>query len=137
MMQELSKPPKPLSYYSGDNNNNAQALSSHPPLSSNPYCQQQTIGSYNPLYVQTRHGYFHPYSYASYGTDPRYSTPNMQGIPSMQAVPSMQNIPNMQNIANMQNTNNPGNQTLGSLRHPDFSSFDEFARQRGNGGFDI
>src|SRR4051812_33336509 len=82
ILQEASKPAKSLSYFPSDNNN-APAFASHPSVSSNPYFQhQQSMGTYNPLYVQTRNGYFHPYSYSSYGVESKPAASNFQAVNS-------------------------------------------------------
>lgn len=62
---ETAKPTKSLPYYSARDNS---------PTSFQPhaYFQHQHNfggGTLNPLYIQTRNGYFHPYSYSSYGTE--------------------------------------------------------------------
>jgi len=116
LMHEVPKATKSLSYFSGDNNNNASAFPSHPPVSGNPYFQHHhSMGAYNPLYVQTRNGYFHPYSYSSYGTESKPPTSTFQTVNNA-VNPSMTGIP----------------------FHPFQPPYgDESSHQRGNGGFDI
>ncbi|KAK0655703.1 hypothetical protein B0T16DRAFT_315685 [Cercophora newfieldiana] len=116
--REAPKPAKPLSYFSGDNNSNVPAFSPHPPVSSNPYFQhQQSMGTYNPLYVQTRNGYFHPYSYSSYGAESKPTASNFQAV---------------------NNTVNPN--LTGMAFHsfqPSYGDDSSHQHQRGNGGFDM
>ena len=74
------------------------------------------MGAYNPLYVQTRNGYFHPYSYSSYGTETKPT-------PSFQAVNSTVN-PNMPTM--------PFHPF-----QPPYGDDGPHQNQRGNGGFDM
>lgn len=40
-------------------------------------------GTFNPLCVQTRGGYYNPYGYANFGNDVKPSTTNFQAINAM------------------------------------------------------
>ncbi|KAK3693562.1 hypothetical protein B0T22DRAFT_43200 [Podospora appendiculata] len=58
----------------------------HPPVPGNPYFPNQHAlggGNYNPLCVQTRPGYFNPYSYSNYATDSKPSAASFQPVNAM------------------------------------------------------
>ncbi len=111
------KPVKPLSYFPS-RDGGPSAFPSHHPVPANNYFQQQHNvggGSFNPLYVQTRNGYFHPYSYSSYEGEQKAPTAGFQSI------------------------SNGMNQTLGPMHFnsyaPPYSA--DGSHQRGPGDFDI
>jgi len=112
-----TKTAKPHQYFpAGDSN--TVPFSSHLPVSGNPYFQHQHSmggGTYNPLYVQTRNGMFHPFSFAAFGTEPKVSTSSFQPI------------------------NGAVNPNLAGMSYHSYQApyGDESTHQRGNGGFDI
>lgn len=76
---EASRPAKPTQYYPS-HDHSSPTFAPHLALQANPYFQHQhngNSGANNPLYVQTRNGFFHPYSYGTPGTD---NKPNGNGF---------------------------------------------------------
>ncbi|KAK4157841.1 hypothetical protein C8A00DRAFT_29227 [Chaetomidium leptoderma] len=79
------KPAKPNPYIS-DREPVAPSFTSQPPVSSGHYFQHQHTmgaGTFNPLCVQTRGGYYNPYGYSNFGNDTKPSTTNFQAINGM------------------------------------------------------
>ncbi|EAQ92836.1 hypothetical protein CHGG_01071 [Chaetomium globosum CBS 148.51] len=60
-------------------------FTSQPPSSNTNYFQQQTMGAgtFNPLCVQGRGGYYNPYGFPSFGNEAKPSTTNFQAINAM------------------------------------------------------
>lgn len=87
---DSSKAVKQHPYYPSRDNSPATFPQAHHPVSTNPYFQQHGLGisagggiangTANPLLLRTRNGYFHPYEYASYGTEVDVPTPSFQSI---------------------------------------------------------
>jgi hypothetical protein len=64
----------------------ASSFTSQPPVSSTHYFQHQHTmgaGTFNPLCVQARGGYYNPYGYSNFGTETKPSPPNFQAINAM------------------------------------------------------
>ncbi|KAK5663312.1 hypothetical protein OQA88_3740 [Cercophora sp. LCS_1] len=90
---EAPRPPKPTPYFN-PHDNSPPTFPTHLAVPGNSYFQHTTpSGAGNPLYVQTRNGYFHPYSYGTPGTDAK--APNGTGFqPINNAVnPAMTGLP--------------------------------------------
>ncbi|KAK4248474.1 hypothetical protein C7999DRAFT_13564 [Corynascus novoguineensis] len=76
------KHPKPVSYVTS-RENGPSLFTSQPPVSSSNYFQHQHTmgtGTFNPLCVQGRSGFYNPYSYTSFSADTKSSTANFQAI---------------------------------------------------------
>ncbi|KAL2161589.1 hypothetical protein VTH06DRAFT_8151 [Thermothelomyces fergusii] len=78
------KPPKLVPYVTA-RENGSPMFTSQPPVPTSNYFQHQHVmgvGTFNPLYVQGRGGFYNPYSYPNFVTDSKSST-NFQVINSM------------------------------------------------------
>ncbi|KAK3383329.1 hypothetical protein B0T24DRAFT_687781 [Lasiosphaeria ovina] len=81
LVSPASKPAKALTFFPA-RDNGPPSFSSQPHVSSNPYFQHQHSmggGTFNPLCVQSRNGYFHPY-YQGYGADPKPPNAGFQPV---------------------------------------------------------
>lgn len=78
------KAAKPVGYMSA--RDAASSFTTQPPGSSSHYFQHQHTmgpGTFNPLCVQARGGYYNPYGYSNFGTETKPSPPNFQSINAM------------------------------------------------------
>ncbi|KAK3300834.1 uncharacterized protein B0H64DRAFT_24680 [Chaetomium fimeti] len=78
------KPTKPVSYVSAQESSTS-LFTSQPPSSTSNYFQQQTMGAgtFNPLCVQGRGGYYNPYGFPSFGNETKPPATNFQAINAM------------------------------------------------------
>ncbi|KAK4034809.1 hypothetical protein C8A01DRAFT_18455 [Parachaetomium inaequale] len=85
IFRDPPKPTKSVSYAS-TRDNGAALFTSQPTVSSSHYFQNQHTmgpGTFNPLCVQGRGGYYNPYGYSNFGNEEKASTTNFQAINSM------------------------------------------------------
>src|SRR5689334_2769068 len=81
----VQKLPKTVSYVSA-RENGTSLFTSQPSVSSNNYFQHQHTmgaGTFNPLCVQGRGGYYNPYGYSNFSTEAKPSPTNFQAINGM------------------------------------------------------
>ncbi|KAK0733945.1 hypothetical protein B0T26DRAFT_736747 [Lasiosphaeria miniovina] len=81
LVSPASKPAKALTFFPA-RDNGPPSFPAQPHVSSNPYFQHQHSmggGTFNPLCVQSRNGYFHPY-YQGYGADPKPPNAGFQPV---------------------------------------------------------
>jgi hypothetical protein len=84
MVSSGQKSAKPAPYITAQETG-PTSFASQPPVSGNPYFPQHTMGTgtFNPLCVQARGGYYNPYSYPTFGNDPKPTITNFQAINAM------------------------------------------------------
>src|SRR5690242_9826207 len=84
LVSPAQKPGKALSYISPQDAG-APSFTSQPPIPSSHYFQQHTMGTgtFNPLCVQARGGYYNPYTYTNFGNEAKPSTANFPTISAM------------------------------------------------------
>ncbi len=84
MVSSAQQPAKTVSYLSSQEAG-PTSFAPQPPVPGGHYFQQHTMGSgtFNPLCVQARGGYYNPYSYSNFGNEHKPSTTNFQAINAM------------------------------------------------------
>ncbi len=84
LVSSTQKPAKQTPYISSQEPG-PTSFASQPPVPGGHYFQQHTLGTgtFNPLCVQARGGYYNPYSYPSFGNEPKPATTNFQAINAM------------------------------------------------------
>ncbi|KAK3329756.1 hypothetical protein B0H66DRAFT_610810 [Apodospora peruviana] len=82
MGSPLSKPPKNTSHqYFPTRDSGSASFPSHTSTLAHPFFHSQHAGNFNPLYTQSRPGFFHPYhAYPNYGLEPKPVTQGFQPI---------------------------------------------------------
>ena len=82
LVPQAQKPPKT---YMAPQDTGPTAFTSQPPVPNNHYFPQHSMGggTFNPLCVQARGGYFNPYGYPAFGDDAKQPTTNFQAINAM------------------------------------------------------